>query len=370
MLLRDTVLFDGARLTRDGYLVGQAKIARTGIQHYTAAELGLADRSPGDIVRVYRPPEAVFDQQAMAGMAHRPVTNDHPAGSVTSKNWKQLAVGFVGGDVAQQDQKFISVPLALMDQAAIDDWQAGKRELSVGYQCELTMKDGITPEGDAYDAVQSNIKPNHLALCWKARGGSDLHFGDNEGDRTMPDNVNTRAVVVDGISYQMTDQGAQLIDRLKGLLDTSAKAMETAQAEHGKVVAAKDAELAKKDAEIADLKTKVVDGPALDALVADRAAVVAKAKAVAPTLDCSGKSNMEIKRAALGDAAKDKSDAYVDAAFDLKTADLKIVDPIRDAVRTGVQGTADGSKELADAKRARRDYLAGAHRGKAEEAAA
>lgn len=366
MLLHDTVVLDGVRPTKDGYLVGTAKIARTGIQHYSAAELGLQDRAPNDMIRVYRPPSAVFDDAAMAGLAHRPVTNDHPSEHVTSKNWKQLAVGFIGGDVAS-DGKFISVPLALMDQVAIDDWKSGKRELSVGYQCELKMQDGVTPEGEAYDAVQDQIKPNHLALCWKARGGPELRLDHQPtGERTMA----LKNILVDGLMVETTDAGEAAINKLKGLLADSGKALTDANAAHATALAAKDTELAKKDAEITELKGKVVDGAALDALVADRAKVVAKAKAIAPTLDCSGKSNMEIKRAALGDAAKDKSDAYVDAAFDLKTDGVKIADPIAGIVKDGLTSHADGLKGVADAKEARRQRLATAHLGEQAEASA
>ncbi len=367
MNLHDTVIFDASpRPTNDGYIVGHAKIARTGIQHYTAGELGLTDRAAGDVIRVYRPPSAVFDDKAMAGMAHRPVTNDHPADRVTSQNWKALAVGMIGGEVTS-DGKFVSVPLALMDQAAIDDWKAGKRELSVGYQCEVAMQDGVTPEGEAYDAVQSNIRPNHLALCWKARGGPELRLDHQPtGERTMA----LKNILVDGLMVETTDAGEAAINKLKGMLGDAGKALTDANAAHATALAAKDAELATKDAEITELKGKVVDGAALDKLVADRAAVVAKAKAIAPTLDCAGKSNMDIKRAALGDAAKDKSDAYVDAAFDLKTEKVQVADPVRDAVNGGLISTGDGLKAVNDAKEARLQRYATAHRGEQTQASA
>ena len=79
--------------------------------------------------------------------------------------------------------------------------------------------------------------------------------------------------------------------------------------------------MAKKDAEIADLKAKTLDAAAIDALVKDRADLVARAKAIQPDAVTDGKSNADIKRAVVvakrGDAVKDKADAYIDAAFDL-----------------------------------------------------
>ena len=350
MQLFDTAVLDGARRTRDGYVVGEAKIARTGIQTYTAGELGLRDRNPSDVIRVYRPPQAVFDQQAMAGMAHRPVTNDHPSENVTADNWKRLAVGFAGGDVAQ-DGKFVRVPLALMDAQAIRDWEAGKRELSVGYECDLNFTDGHTPDGEPYDAVQDNIRPNHIALCRTARGGPELRL-DGAPPARGDDTVATKTITFDGLPVEVTDAAEAVINKLKGMLDTSAKALETAQAEHTKAIAAKDAELGKKDAEITELQGKVVDAKALDALVAERADLVAKVKVIAPALDAAGKSNVELKRAAVAaklgdDKVKDKSDDYVGALFDHLSADSKgdTSDTVRDALKGGLQdGSSDRDK--------------------------
>lgn len=328
MQFADAVTLGEPRLTRDGYLVTDAKIARTGIQVYAGAECGRPDMAA---VRVYRPETEVFSTDAMASFAHRPVTNDHPAESVSASNWKQHSVGMTGGEVAR-DGAFVRVPMVVMDQAAIADVQAGKRELSCGYTCDLKWEPGTSPDGQAYDAIQTNIRGNHLAIVSAGRAGKDCRIGDraldDRGDRQMP----LKTIIVDGLPVETTDAGEAAITKLRGLLDTSAKALETANAEHAKAIAAKDADLAKKDAEIADLKGKVLEGAALDAVVTERAEVVAKAKALDANVVTDGKSNIEIKRAILGDAAKDKSDAYVEAAFDLKTADVKN-DSVRDALR-------------------------------------
>ena len=113
----------------------------------------------------------------------------------------------------------------------------------------------------------------------------------------------------------------------------SDNALKAANDTHAKALADKDAELAKKDDEIEKLKKKVVEDTALDALVADRAAVVTKAKALKPDVVTDGKSNEQIKRDVLGDAVRDKSADYVDAAWDLKVVDTKD-DTVRDAIRT------------------------------------
>lgn len=337
MIFTDAAPIAGVRLTRDGYAVAEVRAARTGIQQYAGREVGRPDLQ---VVNVYRPPESVFAADSMASYGFKPVTINHPAEGVTADSWKDLAVGVVGGDVVR-DGGFVKVPLALMDAKAIKAVQDGTREISMGYVCDLAFEDGVTPEGEPYQAIQRDIRINHLALVPKGRAGPQCRLGDqgapkagedkapvHHGDRHMT----LKTITVDGLPVETTDAGAIAIDLLRGKLSQAADAMTAAKTTHDAALAAKDAELAAKDAEIADLKTKVLDASALDAMVAERAAIVAKAKALDAKVITDGKSNAEIKRAVLGDAAKDKSDAYVDAAFDLKTADVKTPDPLRSVI--------------------------------------
>ncbi len=85
-------------------------------------------------------------------------------------------------------------------------------------------------------------------------------------------------------------------------------------------------------------KGKVLDTKALDAAVQARGDLIAKAKAIAPTVATDGKSDAEIRvcgrRAKLGDAAiAGKPAAYIDARFDILAEDLKPRDPVRGALR-------------------------------------
>lgn len=355
MQFTDAAPIAGVRLTRDGYAVAEVRAARTGIQQYAGSEVGRPDLA---VVNVYRPPESVFSADSMASYGFKPVTINHPAEGVTADSWKDLAVGVVGGDVVR-DGGFVKVPLALMDAAAIRAVQDGTREISMGYVCDLAFEDGVTPEGEAYQAVQRDIRINHLALVPKGRAGPHCRVGDkgapeighdpapiHHGDRHMT----LKTITVDGLPVETTDAGIAAIEKLRGLLATSDAALATANSTHTAALAAKDADLAKKDAEIDDLKAKVIDGAALDALVAERASVVAKAKALDAKVVVDGKSNAEIKRAVLGDAAKDKSDAYVDAAFDLKTADLKPADPLRQTIADSQPGGSNAAS-IRDAAR-------------------
>jgi hypothetical protein len=160
----------------NGFVVAVPRVARTGVQLYRGFEVG---KPAMDVVRVYRPPQQVFARKAMVSLTHKPLTLDHPFDNVTSKNWKEHSVGTTGGEVAR-DGDFIRVPMTLMDQSAIDAVNRGKAQLSVGYGAKLRWGDGVTPDGEPYDAMQTDIEANHIAIVSQARGGNMLRIGDQK----------------------------------------------------------------------------------------------------------------------------------------------------------------------------------------------
>jgi hypothetical protein len=79
-----------------------------------------------------------------------------------------------------RDGEYIRVPLVLMDQKMIDAFENGTKQLSLGYSCDIEVCDGVTPDGEPYDAIQRAIRINHLALVPLARGGDQLVLGDKK----------------------------------------------------------------------------------------------------------------------------------------------------------------------------------------------
>ena len=370
MQFTDAVTVAGTRRRDDGNLVADARIARTGIQVYLGSEVGRPDMAT---VRVYRPGSEVFAQDTMKSAAHRPVTNDHPPEMiVNSDNWKQHAVGQTGDEITGKGI-FLRVPLMVSDEATIRDIESGKREVSAGYLCELDWTPGKTPTGDAYDAVQKNIRLNHVAIVQRGRAGSQVRIGDGvkqwgaapiisdeqKGTRSMTDKL--RTVMVDGLSVETTDQGAQAIDKLQKSLADSAANIAKLQADHAKALADKDAVVVKKDEEIGTLKAdlkKAQDAapkPAdIDKMVADRAALVATITAIDSKIDVAGKSEAELRKAAvaskLGDEmVKDASEAEIAGMFKAIAKDVKAADPFRDAAKSGLTTATDGEKAVTDA---------------------
>ncbi len=354
MNFTDAVAVSGTRRTTDGYLVAEARSVRTGIQLYAGSEVGKPEMS---VVRVYRPADQVFADASLQSFTHAPVTMDHPAEAVTADNWKQLAVGEVS-TAAKKDGEWVHLPLILKDAAAIQAVETGKRELSAGYTCELVFGDGVTPDGEAFNATQTNIKINHLAVVDKARAGSKARIGDgaiswgvspvtNDQQPEKEKIMTLKTVTVDGIPVEVTDQGATVISTLQSRLADANTKFADAEKAHQTAIAAKDADLAKKDAEIDALKAKVLDEKALDEKVQARADLITVAKSIAKDVKTEGLTDAAIRKAVvsakLGDAAiAGKADAYIDARFDILAEEAsKNPDPFANAVRDGVTTPAN-----------------------------
>jgi hypothetical protein len=295
---------------------------------------------------VYRPEAEVFNKDTLHSFAWRPMTNDHPADPVTAENWKKFAVGQSGDEVVR-DGDAIRVPLVLMDAATIKEVQDGKRQLSMGYTTDLKWESGKAPNGEDYDAIQTNIRANHLAIVAEGKAGPEYRIGDDV-QRKEPNMSDAKPTVrmfkVDGIDLEMSDTAFQVVNKtiekqastitgLEKRLSDAATAAEAKKKEDEEAAAKAKKENEAKDGEIAALKKQVADAAVtpqkLDQLVKDRAAVIETGrKILGDKLVTDGKTDADIRKqvvtAQLGEVGvKDKSDEYITAAFDTLTKSVK-----------------------------------------------
>ena len=339
MLIHDSAAATSRATTPEGFLRVQARIGRIGVHLYRAGELGLADAiDPNATLRVYRPPEAVFEPEAMASFAAKPVTDDHPPTLVDATNWKRYAVGQSGAKVTRDGDHLVT-DLLITDADAVRRAEAGA-QLSNGYLADFDFTPGATPEGEAYDAVQSNIRGNHIALVDVGRCGETCRIGDAAqvadcGCGQMAPALTT--VTIDGIAIEASAAGAAALERLR-------LAMEA------------------KDGAIAALMARVADAASLDARVLERTAAMDAARAVlGPRFSAEAMSTADIRRAVvahhLGSSLGERSDAYVEAAFDTLRAGPPALNPLAAHLATGATQTRDAALQARDR------YLAHAWKG-------
>jgi hypothetical protein len=163
----------------EGYFYDNPILTRTGIFKYTLED--------GSERRELRRAEDVFDPESLASYEGKPIIITHDAQVIDKDNAHRERVGTILTP-GQQDGETVRAKIVIDDPDAVK--ASGLRELSVGYYQDLIMEPGEW-EGEPYDAIQTHIRVNHLALVAVARAGDDARLNmdgqDNGGTDPMDD---------------------------------------------------------------------------------------------------------------------------------------------------------------------------------------
>ena len=171
--------------TSTGFLKIPGYATKTGIFTYRKAD--------GSVFKEYRPDEEVFKKESMDSLAAKPVTNSHPKSFVTLDSARDVMVGFTGDNIIKEADR-IRTTVTINDKKAVAAVEKGKQELSCGYTCDLDYTPGEF-NGKKYDAIQRNIRYNHLAIVQKGRAGSSARLRLDTDDAVQVQDA------LNGISY-------------------------------------------------------------------------------------------------------------------------------------------------------------------------
>ena len=344
----DSVKFK-ATIDENGFLVDTPVVARLGVQVYYMDD--------GRTVREFRPAEEVFKDESLASYQGKPMTLDHVF--VNSDNAKEVVVGSVTGKAEPLGSSVVA-PIVVYDNTAIQEAMAGNaKELSVGYSAILDETPGwgdpITgeyvlksdgdqfdaPEGwQEFDAIQRDIKVNHIAMVYRGRAGiAKLNMdGEQENPYTTDVDINKEdkqemiKIKLDGAQeFEVAPEVASHIEALNAKADTA--------------IAERDALKAKVDAMPVEIEAAVAkakaDADALAALVA----VAAEAGVKADGLDAKGIKVAYVKEVS-GLDVSEKSDAYIDAAFDIAKESDKMAEVRKATTASDKSDSANEPKKL------------------------
>lgn len=310
----------------EGFLIVPARISRTGIQEYLAVEMGLTDRDPSEIIRVFRPEEEVFSEKSLKSFENKPVTDNHPPGLLNAKNAKEFTVGHAIGDV-KRDGMFVSTTIHVTDAEAIAKIESGKVELSNGYTSDIVWTPGVTPTGESFDAIQRNIKGNHIAIVERGRAGPACRVADN-----LPitgDIVIMAKITIDGVDYEVSDQAAQAVSKLHQRVSDAGHETqietEKAKKKEDELEEAKKEAKSSHDSMQAKLDSaneKIPTAETMDKMVVDRTALVDSVRAIVPDIKWEGKDAMTLRKEVVAVKCPtvqmdSVSDDYVQARFDM-----------------------------------------------------
>lgn len=321
----------GVTKTPQGYLrIDDSVATRTGVLEY---------RNPdGSIRRELRHPDEVGKAESLRTLAAVPVTDLHPPEMLTAANTRQYGRGYTGESVAM-DGGLVKVAVTITDAELITDVDANrKRELSCGYTCDLVMEPGEY-NGERYDARQTNIVYNHLAVVPRGRAGPVASLKLDAAEQVSPDDPGEGEpkpmpkINIDGVEVEVSESAAVAINaKLRAdaqAIEAEKKAVEQARKDATEAQTKADKEAARADAAEEKLKERT-DAPDVSSLVKARLDLVSKAMKVLPAdqhTKLDAMSDAELKVAVIKQVSPTvnldgKSEAYVDARFDaaLETA--------------------------------------------------
>jgi len=309
--------------TAAGHLRADAYLTRTGVFVYLNPD--------GTERREYRPDSEVFAPESLESFELLPMTNDHPATEVTPANTRELSVGSTG-DTVKRDGRHVASSIAVTEAKAIADVEAGKTQLSCGYTCDLEMTPGISPDGERYDAVQRNIRGNHVAIVAAGRAGTARIRTDAATMVGPVPTFNAGAITVD------LAQALEALGKEKARADAAEASRAKAEAERDAALAAQTrADKARADAE-----------SSIDARVNSRVALLAGAAKLVKDENLAklpAMSDVEVMTTAVRDfdgeasAAKcaGQPEGYLRARFDAALEQRERADKGTADLRTNVE---------------------------------
>lgn len=321
---------DAWERTPQGGILAKGNLTRTGVLVY---------RNPdGSTRRELRHPDEVFSADSLRSLRGAPVTLRHPATPVTAETWGTLAIGHVGEDV-RADERFVladSIRIQRAD-AAAQVMAGALKEFSCGYHCQIDPTPGEY-QGERYDAVQRDIRYNHVALGpsgW-GRAGADVAI---------------RADGAEGESYPsdaMTPEEKQRLDAAEAALAAERKRNDELQGRLDSLQARADA-----------AENRQPDEAVIEARVQARLALRSDAAEVLGADKVPAGSDRDVKIACIrSDSpefdATNRSDDYINARFDALVEGKRKARSANGAVRQDAHASAGaGPKDTAGEARAR-----------------
>ena len=150
-------------------------ISKEGVFPYLGKQIS-PELEPEKIYMVYRPASELTSEETIESFNGVPFIDEHEMiGEGFTKYDDRPAGGVLfnvkaDGGVLRGDFKIYSEELQ-------EEIENGKKELSLGYLCDYKLEKGVW-NGQRYDAIQENIRGNHVALVQHGRMGSDVRVYD------------------------------------------------------------------------------------------------------------------------------------------------------------------------------------------------
>ena len=166
----DSLPIEQTYYTEEGYLKDRPILTSCGIFEYKNPD--------GSIRRELRLPEDVFAEESLASYKGKPIIITHDAGIVTKENVGDHQIGTILSEGYRSGED-VRAEIVIHQTDAMK--RSRLKQLSLGYDLDLEETAGEW-NGEHYDAIQRNIRINHLALVREARAGDQARLNIDSRD--------------------------------------------------------------------------------------------------------------------------------------------------------------------------------------------
>jgi uncharacterized protein len=158
------------------FLVADNPISREGVFNYSGGQIGADDKSR--IYKVYRPADELAAPDTLDSFKLMPIIDDHTMLGEDFTPAEDVGVHGVIGENVKVTDGVMTANLKIFSSSLAQKIKSGKTELSCGYRCVYDFTPGEW-NGEKYDAVQRQIRGNHLALVNVGRMGPQVAILDH-----------------------------------------------------------------------------------------------------------------------------------------------------------------------------------------------
>lgn len=207
----------------DFWYIKDNPLSKVGVFPYLGKQIS-SELEPNKIYQVYRPAEELLSEETINSFKLLPIVDDHTMlgtepGMMPAE--EKGVHGTSGSDVYGKDDKLYG-DLKIYSETLKDEIEAGKKELSMGYFCDYELTPG-TFDGQHYDAVQRNIRGNHIALVEEGRMGADVRVMDRKITMDSMKEINSMVKNAKHGTRQVLDEDVDKRELIREVMAIAAK---------------------------------------------------------------------------------------------------------------------------------------------------
>jgi hypothetical protein len=156
--------------------VEKRPISKVGVFEYLGSSIGAED--PDRIYKVYRPAEELSSQDTIESFKLVPWIDDHEMLGTDGTPAEDKGIqGTTGEDIYFENDTLFG-NLKVYSNSLKNRIEKGKKELSLGYRCKYKFESGVF-DGEKYDAIQTELRGNHIATVENGRMGKEVAVCDS-----------------------------------------------------------------------------------------------------------------------------------------------------------------------------------------------